>query len=228
MAAIEVWMPWYLTDYLRDTIHLSLEEDATYRRALDYLWAHPEGLPIDTGRLARCLRLTAGEFDRCWDSVKCFFQIVDGAHRSSRLDEEYAKALNRSAQARDNRRHDGRPTAVRPPSKRSSDSSPSPSPSPTPSPSPSQEKRFAPPSLAAVQAYCLERKNSIDAEAFVAFYESKGWKVGSQPMKNWCAAIVTWEKRNGKQGQNGKGKFGHQKLDHDSLVATMNKAMGKS
>lgn len=55
--------------------------------------------------------------------------------------------------------------------------------------------RFTPPTVSEVRDYCRERNNSIDAEAFVAFYESKGWKVGSQPMKSWKAAVVTWEKR---------------------------------
>lgn len=55
--------------------------------------------------------------------------------------------------------------------------------------------RFAPPSLEEVRAYCLERNNSVDPEAFIDFYSSKGWKVGNQSMKDWKAAVRTWEKR---------------------------------
>lgn len=55
--------------------------------------------------------------------------------------------------------------------------------------------RFAPPSVDEVRDFCLERGNNIDAEAFVAFYTSKGWKIGSTPMKDWRAAVITWEKR---------------------------------
>lgn len=58
-----------------------------------------------------------------------------------------------------------------------------------------KKSRFAPPSVDEVRAYCLERNNSVDPEAFVDFYESKGWKVGSNPMKDWKAAVRTWEKR---------------------------------
>lgn len=54
---------------------------------------------------------------------------------------------------------------------------------------------FVAPTLEEVRAYCTERGNKVDAEAFVAFYTSKGWKVGSAPMKDWKAAVVTWEKR---------------------------------
>lgn len=56
-------------------------------------------------------------------------------------------------------------------------------------------RRFTPPTVEEVRQYCLERNNGIDAESFVAFYESKGWKVGSTPMKNWKSAVITWEKR---------------------------------
>ena len=56
-------------------------------------------------------------------------------------------------------------------------------------------RRFAPPSLSEVEEYCRERNNGIDAQAFVDFYTSKGWKIGSAPMKDWKAAVRTWERR---------------------------------
>ena len=55
--------------------------------------------------------------------------------------------------------------------------------------------RFLPPSVEEVRAYCQERKNSVDPEGFVNFYSSKGWKIGNQNMKDWKAAVRTWEKR---------------------------------
>lgn len=54
--------------------------------------------------------------------------------------------------------------------------------------------RFVPPTLEAVKAYCDERQNHVDAQHFVDFYASKGWKVGNQPMKDWRAAVRTWER----------------------------------
>lgn len=62
-----------------------------------------------------------------------------------------------------------------------------------------KEKAFVKPTAEEVREYCRERGNNVDPEAFVAYYESKGWKVGNQPMKNWKAAIVTWEKRDKQQ-----------------------------
>lgn len=56
--------------------------------------------------------------------------------------------------------------------------------------------RFAPPSVDEVGEYCQSRKNGIDPQAFVDFYSSKGWRIGTAPMKDWQAAVRTWEKRN--------------------------------
>ena len=55
--------------------------------------------------------------------------------------------------------------------------------------------RFAPPTLEEVKSYCLERKNNVDAENFINFYESKGWMIGKNKMKDWKAAVRTWEKK---------------------------------
>ena len=57
------------------------------------------------------------------------------------------------------------------------------------------KRKFVRPTVDEVRAYCIERGNKVDPEAFVAFYESKGWRVGNTPMKSWKSAIVTWEKR---------------------------------
>ena len=54
--------------------------------------------------------------------------------------------------------------------------------------------RFTPPSLEDVQNYCLERNNSVDPQAFIDFYASKGWMVGKNKMKDWKAAVRTWER----------------------------------
>ena len=55
-------------------------------------------------------------------------------------------------------------------------------------------KRFTPPSLEEVQAYCTERNNNVDAERFINHYTSNGWMVGRNKMKDWKAAVRTWER----------------------------------
>ena len=69
------------------------------------------------------------------------------------------------------------------------------------SPQGETRKRFSPPTVDEVQEYCQSRSNGIDPEAFVAFYASKGWKVGRTPMKDWKQAVITWEKRRKQEGE---------------------------
>ena len=57
--------------------------------------------------------------------------------------------------------------------------------------------RFTQPTLEEVQAYCVERGNGVDPQRFVDYYSSNGWKVGKNPMKDWKAAVRTWERNNG-------------------------------
>ena len=57
-----------------------------------------------------------------------------------------------------------------------------------------RQKKFVPPTVEEVASYCLERKNKVDAAYFVDHYTSNGWKVGKQNMKDWKAAVRTWEK----------------------------------
>ena len=59
-----------------------------------------------------------------------------------------------------------------------------------------KRKRFSPPSLEEVKAYCVERKNGVDAQRFVDYYTSNGWLVGKNKMKDWKAAVRTWERNN--------------------------------
>ena len=63
-----------------------------------------------------------------------------------------------------------------------------------------KKERFKPPTVQEVQDYCNERQNGIQAYTFVNFYQSKGWKVGNQPMKDWRASVRTWEQKNKQNG----------------------------
>ena len=53
--------------------------------------------------------------------------------------------------------------------------------------------RFAPPSLEAVKAYCRQRGNRVDAAHFVDYYSANGWRVGKNRMRDWKAAVRSWE-----------------------------------
>ena len=88
---------------------------------------------------------------------------------------------------------------------------------------------FTPPTLEEVKAYCAERRNDVDPQRFVDFYASKGWKVGNQAMKDWRAAVRTWERsetaRSGTTGargapvrKNGFVNFEQRPIDFDALM----------
>ena len=60
---------------------------------------------------------------------------------------------------------------------------------------------FTPPALDEVTAYCIERNNNVDPQRFVDFYQAKGWYVGKNKMKDWKAAVRTWEKEEKPKGE---------------------------
>jgi len=68
-----------------------------------------------------------------------------------------------------------------------------------------ENKRFVKPTIEEIRAYIFEKGYTFDAEAFFAFYESNGWKVGRNPMKNWKMACTTWAKNN-RNNNNGYGR----------------------
>jgi len=82
--------------------------------------------------------------------------------------------------------------------------------SPPAPPVATKSERFRPPSVDEVRAEVSRRRANVDPEAFVAFYESKGWKVGAAPMRSWQAALTTWVKRG--SGAGGNGGPGPQRL----------------
>ena len=66
-----------------------------------------------------------------------------------------------------------------------------------------KEEEFVPPTVEMVKAYCKERGNVIDPEMFVAYYDSIGWVRGKYPMKDWKAAVRSWEKYDAEYRENG-------------------------
>lgn len=63
-------------------------------------------------------------------------------------------------------------------------------------------KRFTPPTIEEVRAYCAARQNGIDPQSFVDYYTANGWRVGRNPMKDWQAAVRQWEARRKNEAPN--------------------------
>lgn len=61
------------------------------------------------------------------------------------------------------------------------------------------KKNFIKPTLEKIENYCKERNNNVNSQQFYDFYESKGWMVGKNKMKDWKACIRTWEQRSNKK-----------------------------
>ena len=57
-----------------------------------------------------------------------------------------------------------------------------------------KRKRFTPPTTQEVEAYCLEKGYTVDSDRFIDFYESKGWMIGKNQMKDWKAAVRNWNR----------------------------------
>ena len=86
--------------------------------------------------------------------------------------------------------------------------------------------RFKEPTLEEVSDYCRkERNNTIDAQNFIDFYTSKGWKVGNTKMKDWQASVRTWETNDKKRNAQNANKQ-NAKSEYASLNSDYNKSTG--
>ena len=86
------------------------------------------------------------------------------------------------------------------------------------------KKAFTPPAVGDVAEYCSQNGYKVNAESFVDFYESKGWMVGKNKMKDWKASVRTWV-RSQRQELTAKGSkpnqfhnFEQRNTDYEKLV----------
>ena len=81
-----------------------------------------------------------------------------------------------------------------------------------------ESSRFQKPSIEEIRQYCSSRNNRVDPDQFFNFYESKGWVVGKTPMKDWRAAVRTWEKREKEVPQRKRESRRESVLEHNLKV----------
>lgn len=124
--------------------------------------------------------ITAGEYEGDSDETQCNDDVTDAVTRYSPVTKRNVTQTEREGEGEGEREGEKKKRAA---------------------------SRFIPPTVAEVRAYCQERQNNVDAERFVDYYTSNGWKVGKNPMKDWKAAVRTWERH----GWNGYGYGGEQK-----------------
>lgn len=88
-----------------------------------------------------------------------------------------------------------------------------------------KSKRFTPPTLTEVTYYCNERHNKVNPQQFIDFYESKGWMIGKNKMKDWKAAVRTWERKEDKT-KSKKNSFNNYSGQNDYDFELLDKQLG--
>lgn len=215
----------YAADFLTGTALMTDEEVGQYIRLLCHQWILGP-LPSENPSLSRLL---SGGFPKPLVLEK-FETTDDGQLLNARLERERIKQIEYREKQAENGKKGGRPKGLANPTLNPtlkgsltqaervgvtqtkallSSSSSSSSVLGFQSSSSSSEvsldepsKKFTKPTIEQVRDYCQERGNHVDAERFFDFYESKGWMIGKNKVKDWKACVRTWEKsepRNGSQ-----------------------------
>lgn len=188
-------------DYRKDTGHLTLLEHAIYRHLLDSYYLNEK--PIETQRVIRRLRLVSqNELDALDAVLNDFFKPSECGKfwNHKRCDTEIAQYQARAETARVNGSKGGRPKKPKKTQRVNSANPEKPSQKLTNNHKPITNKEkgkgFSKPTPSQVSDYASEKSLDVDGDSFCDFYSSKGWKVGSQPMKDWKAAARQWHRRN--------------------------------
>ena len=195
----------YPGDYARDTRHLTLVEHGVYTLLLDAHYATERPLPQSVDKLRRIIGSRTRVEERALLSVlEEFWTLTDAGWINSKAQQVIESDRKRIDAAQANGKKGGRP--MKPsglllgnPVETQGESSPAPAPTPViknpPVYSPPTAKQ-ARPTLEQVADYCAERGRGVDAQAWLNHYTANGWRVGRNTMKDWKAAVRTWERNN--------------------------------
>lgn len=207
----------YLGDYARDTAHLSLTEHGVYTVLLDTLYATEKPLPAEPEAIYRICRAVTEDERAAVDAVVQQFFPVNGV---GRMNARARREIEKGQAAIERMRQKGREGAKR---RWGGDREPHGVPHDDPNGVPNgvaidppssnhqsstkgrdrgRASRFTPPSVEEVREYIHERGSDVDAQKWHDHYSAKGWRIGKSPMKDWRAAVRTWER-----GSTGGGMF---------------------
>jgi uncharacterized protein YdaU (DUF1376 family) len=195
------WLAWYPGDYLSKTRALTMAQHGAYTLLL---WEYYINGPIPAiAQQVMNICLANAEQDKIDVGLVLskFFTLKDGYYRHNRADEEINKRQDisnkRVVAAKSRHKVASISSAI------AQQMTTQPQPQPQPQLQKSKSKSFVKPSLEEVQAYCQERGNTVNPEAWLDYYDSNGWHVGRNSMKNWKAAVRYWE-RNGNTNDGGR------------------------
>jgi uncharacterized protein YdaU (DUF1376 family) len=202
-------------DYAKSTKHLTLLEDLAYRRLLDIYYDTEKPLISNVKQLARIAGMSE-YIDEINNVLSDFFTETEEGFTQKKTACEIEAYQAKAGTARVNGKLGGRPKKTQTePKKTQPVNSANPDETGlqgnykplTINQEPltnnqelslkdtgTKAKRFMPPTLDQIINYCNERLNNVDANKFIDHYTSNGWLVGKNKMKDWKAAVRTWEK----------------------------------
>jgi uncharacterized protein YdaU (DUF1376 family) len=202
MSMENVWFPFYVGDYLADTMHLSASEHGSYLLILFAYYKNQGPLPDDDKRLANIARVSVTDWQATRLAIASFFKIESGFWIHSRADfeikrrksaqvarQEAAKATNEArwkdrSPSRSPSRSPYRKTVAIPQSQSQSEEE-------VQKPKPSRSK---PGSVEDVKLFCAKSGISEnDANWFWQKCEGNGWTNGGKPIKNWQMTLTAWK-----------------------------------
>lgn len=194
-----------IADWQSSTRHLTPEEEGVYFRLINYYYDTEKPIPLETQSVIRRLML-GSHSDKVASILSEFFVKTDRGYEKEKCNElikDYKKTANKNKK---NGALGGRPKKNAASKETQSVTSGMPAKTQNePKNNPNQEplttnqeprtsvKRFTPPTVKEVSEYCQQRKNFVDPQRFVDYYESNGWVRGKTKIKDWKACVRTWE-----------------------------------
>ncbi len=173
----------YTSDFLSGTFTMSNEHVGMYIRLLCI--QHQKGKLTEKDMLSICKTYV--------EDVYCKFKNEDGYFFNERMFNEsirrskYTESRRKNAYAKHMKEHMGNHIGTETETETINDNVIN---------KKNKVSKNLKPTFDEVRQYCAERNRGVDAEKFFNYYESNGWKVGKNSMKNWKAAVHTWEKNN--------------------------------
>jgi uncharacterized protein YdaU (DUF1376 family) len=192
-----------VADYRKDTVHLSITEHYIYRQLIDWYYLDERPIPKKTQSVMRRLQLDTDGLSDLENVLNDFFELTDDGYIHHKIESEIEKFHRKAKTAKVNGKLGGRPKGAKGKPKKTQqvnlanpeETGSKPNQEPITINQEPKKRGFTPPSVSEVGQYISEKQYSVDAQNFVDFYTAKGWMVGSGKMKDWQAAVRTWQNR---------------------------------